>query len=89
MKDSINDIGGAIVALNNALRKHGFDGVGRIVLMSWEDGMRLRQEIEPYMIETAMDPESGKPLMQISIAGVLVQWEPMRRARINGGFDFV
>lgn len=93
MHEAINDIGTAILRLNDALLKHNFRGLAAVDLMSPEDGQRLKLLASPengFHIEYGkMDPETGSPVNQAEIAGVLVRWPATKRARHGGGFDWV
>lgn len=81
-----NDLVSAVATLRDVLRRHEMD-VGRIVLMDQRDGTVIRYMLDtPYAnVEPAMDPETGQPLRQVEVMGVLVQW-PVKRIAMPKGF---
>lgn len=92
MSDPFNDIATAIIRLSMAMKEHHMNAPAAIDLYAPEDGARLMRALPKeqlvYVEYGRMRPETGEPVNQIEIAGVIVRWPAQKRLRRDGGFDW-
>lgn len=87
----MDEIASAILRLQDAMRKHDMEPA-IIELSSWEDGEHLRSLVHRsglHSIQLGMDQATGEARHQVDIAGTIVRWPTMLRARVDGGFDYL
>ena len=90
--DFINDLGTAIMKLRASLESRNITPVS-IDLASWEDGQRLLGSLDQehmLYVEQGIDNRTGEMVNQAQVAGMIIRWPTMRKARFSRkGFDYI
>lgn len=85
-----HDIFDAVLRLHHAFLASGLKPPAAIELASWEDGMRLMQQVRPRYgdrFRRALYGGRGEAgaLSEVEISGITVRWPPKRWTRSREG----